>query len=152
MPKWTLSHTFIVIVGCVMAVLASLAKDPVTAPWAAPVLGVLTALLGYLGLNSGKAWGKPPGSAVVVLAIGLSFGEVTCLPASFPNDILQEYECVQKQVEAGNTNVGSIVIACKLPEEQIVVDAINSLLNSPKWVGEHPHLVRGLVQMGARAR
>jgi len=80
MPKWTTSHTFIVIVGCAMAVLAYLAKDPATAPWAAPVLGVLTALLGYLGLTSGKAWGKggPPGAAVLLLVACTTLTGTAC--------------------------------------------------------------------------
>lgn len=90
------------------------------------------------------------GGAALVLLFGLS--QSGCLPASFPSDVLKVYECVQTEIEGGVTNVGQIMLACKAPEEQVVIDAINSLLDSPKWVGEHPQLVREMVKMGGRAR
>lgn len=65
---------------------------------------------------------------------------VACLPSQFPQDILAEYNCVRTQVEGGITNVGQIAIACRIQEEQIILDAINALLSSKSWVAEHPDL------------
>lgn len=90
------------------------------------------------------------GAGLVILLLACS--QSACLPASFPSDVLKVYECVQTEIEGGVTNVGQIMLACKAPEEQVVIDAINSLLDSPKWVAEHPQLVRAMVQMGGRQR
>jgi hypothetical protein len=56
----------------------------------------------------------------------------------FPQDVLSLYECVQTQVEAGQTNVGVIASACLIQEEQLVADAIAGLLASKSWVAAHP--------------
>jgi hypothetical protein len=73
--------------------------------------------------------------AVVLMGCGL------LTSAKFPKDILAEYECVQTQVEAGDTNVANIMAACLIEEEQIVADALSALLSSKKWVAEHPDRV-----------
>ena len=70
--------------------------------------------------------------SVYMVGCGL-FGSV-----KFPQDVLALYECVQTQVEAGQTNVGVIVQACLIQEETLVADAIAALLASKSWVAAHP--------------
>lgn len=52
--KWTPGHTVILITGAVMAVLTYLSSDPVLGVYAKPALAILTVLMGYLGITTGK--------------------------------------------------------------------------------------------------
>jgi hypothetical protein len=78
------------------------------------------------------------GVAVVVFAAYVVAACSLLTSTKFPQDILAEYTCVQTQVEAGDTNPVSIVAACALQEEQIVLDAMTALLGSASWRAAHP--------------
>jgi hypothetical protein len=155
-PKWTITHTVMGVgLTAVLALLTALANDPSLASWALPLAAFLTALGHWLGWTSGKAFGKgPPTGPVLILLTMCGVGTVTssCLPANFPSanfpsDVLAVYACVKTEVEAGDTNVGKIILACKAPEEAVVLDAINALLDSKQWVAQHPEKVSELVRM-----
>ena len=76
--KWTTSHTFQVVIGAAMAVLAFLAKDPTYGPWAAPVLAVLAAIQGALGITSGKGVGGAAPLAAVAFVFGFASVTTAC--------------------------------------------------------------------------
>ena len=76
--KWTTSHTFQIIIGAAMAVLAFLAKDPTYGPWAAPVLAVLAAIQGALGITSGKGVGSAAPLAAVAFVVGFASVTTAC--------------------------------------------------------------------------
>jgi hypothetical protein len=143
MPKWTTSHTFQVVIGCVMAVLTFLVKDPTIGPYAQPVLAILTVILGYLGLTSGKAFGGPPSSgAAVVFALCLFGGStLACnkpLPPNTPADVSGAVECVTTALlTTGIAGVASCAITWG---PALVADALQMLLAS-SFAASHPELV-----------
>jgi hypothetical protein len=94
---------------------------------------------GFARLNVIAALTVP---AVIALAGCALFGNT-----KFPQDVLSIYECVQTQVEAGQTNVGTIAAACLIQEEQLVADAIAALLASKTWVRDHPAQVPAAAMM-----
>lgn len=72
--KWTPGHYAIVAIGAAMAVLTYLSSDPVLGVYAKPALAILTVLLGYLGLTTGKATngvgGPKAPAAILMLFVG----------------------------------------------------------------------------------
>lgn len=148
MPKWTTSHTFQVIIGCVMAVLTFLVKDPTIGPYAQPVLAILTVVLGYLGLSSGKAFGgRPPmGPTILMVFIGstwIAAGTVLAcnkpLPPNTPADISGAEECVTTALLTGG-GIAAVAGCVVTWGPALVADALQMLLDS-SFATAHPELV-----------
>jgi hypothetical protein len=103
-PKWTTSHTFQVIIGAILvgliAALTALLKDPTYAPWVQPILAVLVAVSGYLGITSGKGsygFRSPKGPAIVILiGAGLCVRMLTaCQPGTtVPPVVITDATCL----------------------------------------------------------
>lgn len=140
MPKWTASHTFQVVIGAVMAVLTFLSTDSTLGPYAKPALGILTALLTYLGLSSGKAFGRPSGgagaAAILMLCVGLPLGSTACAPAA--PAVAPAASCVSAVIAdavAGLT-IPEIVAKeqgpCIQDAEQVIALLIGSLADHPE--------------------
>jgi hypothetical protein len=158
-PAWATSHTFIVVIGCVMAVLTYLVHDPTLGPYAQTALAILTALIGYLGLSSGQAFGKPkvppvvPGVLLMVFLGGSwvmspihrvpveEMGLQGCnkpLPPNTPADVSGAIECVTSALlTTGIPGLSGCVITWG---PALVADALQILLAS-KFATEHPELV-----------
>ncbi len=65
--KWTPGHTGILITGAAMAVLTYLSSDPVLGVYAKPALAILTVLMGYLGITTGKGTNGVGGAKALVI-------------------------------------------------------------------------------------
>jgi small neutral amino acid transporter SnatA (MarC family) len=76
--KWTPGHYVIVALGALMAVLTYLSSDPVLGVYAKPALTILTVLMGYFGLTTGKAMNGPAGPTGPALVMLLAFGLMRC--------------------------------------------------------------------------
>jgi hypothetical protein len=87
------------------------------------------------------------GACVVALIMVLGLSDCGLFGSTkFPQDVLALYTCVQTEVEAGVTTVGTIAAACMIQEEQLVADAIAALLASKSWVHAHPDKVGPLTE------
>lgn len=137
MPKWTASHTLIVIGTAILlglaAFLRQLVTDPTYGPWAAPALAIVVAILGYLGVTSGKGVGGPPGAAaILVLFVAWPLASA-CTPAQVaaiedvPGLVLQDLEAgktlpqIEADVSASIVCPGAPAGSCKTAQE---IDAI----------------------------
>ena len=99
--KWTTSHTVQVILGAILigliAALTALLKEPTFAPWVQPVLAMLVAVAGYLGITSGKgANGIGGGGAAGVLVLTFGLSTLTaCAPGTtVPPVIVTDATCL----------------------------------------------------------
>jgi hypothetical protein len=75
------------------------------------------------------------------------------LPAKLPNDLADNYTCVQQGVVA-HLSALQIEAQCLPGQLQTVLDIVGSLLGSAQWRAAHPDLVPVAegVQVEARAR
>ncbi|MGA7118791.1 MAG: hypothetical protein WBY94_01775, partial [Polyangiaceae bacterium] len=99
--KWTTSHTFQVILGAILigliAALTALLKEPTLAPWVQPVLAMLVAVAGYLGVTSGKGTngiGGGGAAGVLVLTFGLSTLTACAPGTTVPPVIVTDATCL----------------------------------------------------------
>ena len=99
--KWTTSHTVQVILGAILigliAALTALLKEPTFAPWVQPVLAVLVAVAGYLGVTSGKGTngiGGGGAAGVLVLTFGLSTLTACAPGTNVPPVIVTDATCL----------------------------------------------------------
>lgn len=94
--KWTPGHTVILITGAVMAVLTYLSSDPVLGVYAKPALAILTVLMGYLGITTGKGANGVGGGAAGVLVLTFGLSTLTaCAPGTtVPPVIVTDATCL----------------------------------------------------------
>jgi hypothetical protein len=127
--KWTISHTFQVILGAIVlgliASLTALSKDPTYGPWVQPVLAVLVVLSGYFGITSGKGAngiGGGGGAAILMVFVGGTW--ISACQAAAPTANLGA--CILADVAKQDT-IAQIALDCGADIPSVLIALLESV-------------------------
>ena len=124
--KFTPGHYVILAIGAAMAVLTYLSNDPTIGVYAKPALAILTVLMGYFGLTTGKAMNGPAGpkGPVAILMVFVGGTWISACQAAAPTANLGA--CILADVAKQDT-IAQIALDCGADIPSVLIALLESV-------------------------